>query len=284
MSAQHTPGSGAQRQDVYANGSAEEMLGWSRGTLAGQRLVAIIPERLHEAHIAGYTRYLVRQQPRILGERIHVPARRRDNTELEVELRLDVVRSSEGRLMFVGTLLPNDGAGTAEHPAHVEDVLGSLVQLLAAPVDEVKQPLEQPVVPILETLAASTAWQVGAWRTIAGDRLQCLATWSDGTGRFDRFTSATMTQAMQRGVGLPGRVWAAGQPVWLANVVASANFPRAAVALDAGLRTGCAFPVFSDGELAAVVELFMTTALQPQPAVIGALEKAGQLLGLSLHG
>ncbi len=64
-----------------------------------------------------------------------------------------------------------------------------------------------------------------------------------------------MGQEMHRGVGLPGRVWAAGQPVWMTDLVANVNFPRAAVALDTGLRTGCGFPVIREGSLFAVVEV-----------------------------
>ncbi len=260
------------------------MLGWERGGLAGQRLTALIPDRLHEAHVAGYSRYLVHQQPRILGERLRVPARKRDGTEIDIELLLGVSRSPTGQLMFVGTIVALDQVAVEDTSAQIEDLLGSVVQLLAAPLDDVKAPLEERAAPILEILAAHLGWQFAAWWTLNNERLQCLATWADATGKYERFLAATMAQEMQRGIGLPGRIWAAGQPVWMSDLIANVNFPRAAVALESGLRTGCGFPIIREGRLIAVVEFFTTRTLAPQASVIASLSKVGQLLSLSLPG
>ena len=271
-----------QNRVAYTNPAAEGLLGWPPGTLVGQRLTAIIPDRLQDAHIAGYTRYLVRREPRILGVDIRVPARRYDDSEIEINLRLNAFHSSAGQLMFVGTLWPIDAVSKPESAVQPSDVLGPLVQVLAVTPHDIPLTLERRASTVLETLAETLGWLFAAWWIPKEDKLHCLAIWSDKPGRFDRFTNATMTQTMQHGMGLPGRVWASMEPVWLADVVATANFPRAAVALDAGLRTACGFPVLRQGELVAVVELFTTTLSPPQPVLMEALGKAGQLLGVSL--
>ncbi|HEV2122657.1 MAG TPA: PAS domain-containing protein, partial [Chloroflexota bacterium] len=199
---------------AYTNAAAEDLLGWPRGALAGQRLTAIIPDRLQDAHIAGYTRYLVRQEPRILGVDIRVPARRYDGSEIEIHLRLHAFHSSTGQLMFVGTLLPADAVLQRASGVQPGDILGPLVQVLAVTPQDMSLTLERRALTLLETLADALGWQVGAWWIPAEDGLHCVATWSDEPGRFDRFTNATLTQTMQHGVGLPGRVWASMEPVW----------------------------------------------------------------------
>jgi len=45
-----------------------------------------------------------------------------------------------------------------------------------------------------------------------------------------------MRSVFTRGLGLPGRVWANGEPAWSPDVVQDANFPRAPVAAQANLH------------------------------------------------
>jgi PAS domain S-box-containing protein len=46
-----------------------------------------------------------------------------------------------------------------------------------------------------------------------------------------------------RGVGVPGHVWARGEPVWLADLTKAQMFQRAAAADAAGLRVACSVPI-----------------------------------------
>ena len=65
--------------------SALDLLGFDEpGELVGRRLLSIIPERFHQAHIAGFTLHLVKGRRPLIGRRVTVPARRRDGSEVEV--------------------------------------------------------------------------------------------------------------------------------------------------------------------------------------------------------
>jgi PAS domain S-box-containing protein len=68
--------------------SAAFILGWNRDALVGQRLMAIIPPRLREAHIAGFTRHLVTGRRQILDQQLELPALHHDGHELTVTLTL----------------------------------------------------------------------------------------------------------------------------------------------------------------------------------------------------
>jgi hypothetical protein len=54
---------------------------------------------------------------------------------------------------------------------------------------------------------------------------------------------AKRQEAFAPGVGLPGRIWAGGCPVWVPDVARDANFPRAAVAAGEGLHGAVGFPI-----------------------------------------
>jgi PAS domain S-box-containing protein len=54
--------------------------------LVGRRIVSIVPERYRQAHVAGFTMYLLVGRKPLLDWHVQIPALRRDGTEVEVEL------------------------------------------------------------------------------------------------------------------------------------------------------------------------------------------------------
>jgi PAS domain S-box-containing protein len=78
-----------------------DLLGYDDAAeLVGRRLVTVIPERFHQAHIAGFTLHLVNGRSPLVGRRVTVPALRRDGTEVEVGLQIDSELLPEGRTLF----------------------------------------------------------------------------------------------------------------------------------------------------------------------------------------
>src|SRR5437879_1702356 len=55
------------------------------------------------------------------------------------------------------------------------------------------------------------------------------------------------------GVGLMGRVWQSGQPLWVADLTRDSRAQRAASGADAGIRGGFVFPVRSEGKVVGVL-------------------------------
>jgi len=67
------------------------------------------------------------------------------------------------------------------------------------------------------------------------NELYCLEVWQIPSLAMPEFETITRQFRFAPGVGLPGRVWAGGEPIWLAEVAEDSNFPRAAaVAAQAG--------------------------------------------------
>ena len=89
---------------IAVSAPAAEMLGWTVSELEGHRLIAIIPPRLRDRHIAGFTRHLLEGSTRILGEPTKVPALRRDGSEIEVVLLIERRSDPATRGLFVATL------------------------------------------------------------------------------------------------------------------------------------------------------------------------------------
>lgn len=249
---------------VYANAAAEQLLGWGRGQLAGQRLTAIIPERLRDAHIAGYSRFQLTREARLIGSAVQVPALRRDGSEVEVSLELSV--TGDASAPFVASMRAieqhsSSGAVAANQTLH------ALAHAERSTAHEV-----------LGALATAAQWQAACWWTVDAGQLTCTACWTQQEGAYAAFIEATHATKFSEGAGLPGRVWKSGQVAWIPDVVADSNFPRSGAAAAAGLRSACGLPVGA-GVTQGVVELFGSEVRSPDDELTAAYAVAGPLLG-----
>jgi PAS domain S-box-containing protein len=134
---------------------------------------------------------------------------------------------------------------------------------------------------ILQRLSQTLEWDIAALWLVDNDiqRLRCLTVWSNRGTTADSFARATQEMLFQTGVGLPGRVWATGRPAWIEDVVRDPNFPRAAVARDAGVHGGFAFPIRLSEDVLGVIECFTATVVTPDPDLLDTMSTVGQHVG-----
>jgi len=79
------------------NPAAEKMLGYTSEELVGKEMAPlIIPERLRDSHRAGLARFRQTGRGPIFGQRIEMPALRRDGSEFPVELTVRPIRAGSG--------------------------------------------------------------------------------------------------------------------------------------------------------------------------------------------
>jgi PAS domain S-box-containing protein len=117
---------------------------------------------------------------------------------------------------------------------------------------------------ILQVVCQSLGWEAaGLWSLDpAGTRLRCDHVWyCPGTG-LEAFEVASLGMTLEAGHGLPGRVWASGQPAWIADLNADRNFPSHGSIAGSGIQAALAFPLASDGSVRGVIE-FLTRDTQP---------------------
>jgi PAS domain S-box-containing protein len=90
---------------IAISASALEMLGYDDAAqLVDKRLVAIIPPRFRQAHLAGFTLFFSTGRAPLLGRPVTVPALRCDGSEVPVELTIRSERLDGGRHVFVAVL------------------------------------------------------------------------------------------------------------------------------------------------------------------------------------
>ena len=135
----------------------------------------------------------------------------------------------------------------------------------------------------LDLVCAHTGWPVGHAYLRSGHAPHELVpgtTWHlDDPERFERFRASTEATPLRTTNGLPGRVLAAGRPVWVTDVTEDAGFVRAAEAKRSGLRAAFALPVLVGAEISAVLEFFSTEVVEPDEQLLEVMTHVGTQLG-----
>lgn len=123
--------------------------------------------------------------------------------------------------------------------------------------------LEEVAPILLERICNTLGWDVGGLWTMRREtgRLGLVAQWHRPSDRLTPFELVSRSTTFEPGSGLPGRVVATEAPLWIPDVVADPQFPRAAAARASGLHAGFALPVSVHGEIVGVLEFFASTVL-----------------------
>jgi len=133
---------------------------------------------------------------------------------------------------------------------------------------------------LLETICRNIAWDLGEfWRVNTERDVLCWENdWRMSAFEGSEFVTTGHAARFAHGVGLPGRVWATGQPEWVANIVAISS-PRAALALDVGFHSAFAFPILGGGTVFGVMVFFCRAAQPSDPDLLITMADIGRQIG-----
>ena len=84
---------------------------------------------------------------------------------------------------------------------------------------------------------------------------------------------------LERGEGLPGRVWERGEPAWISDATTDANFPRAGAARRAGLHAAFCAPLRSSAGVVGAIEFFARELREPDENVLASMAVLGSQIG-----
>ncbi len=84
---------------VLVNAKTEELFDYARDELVGRPVELLLPQRLHDAHLAHRAGYLREPRSRSMGSGLDLTGRRRDGTEVPVEIGLSAVQTDQGLLV-----------------------------------------------------------------------------------------------------------------------------------------------------------------------------------------
>ncbi|BCS52452.1 diguanylate cyclase [Geobacter sp. SVR] len=134
---------------------------------------------------------------------------------------------------------------------------------------------------VLKTICEAIGWEVGTvwWMDQKKETLLLLDMWHRPDLDIASFEALNRIMSFYPEEGLPGRVWSAGSPAWVSDVLMEENFPRRSAAEKSGLRGAFAFPIVLGGTVAGVMEFFSRDAREPDPGLLDAIAPLGSQIG-----
>jgi PAS domain S-box-containing protein len=255
---------------IEFNPAAEKTFGYRREELVGQDLAEfIIPPLLRERHRQGMAHYLATGEGPAIGRRLELPALHADGSEFDIELSI--------------TRIPTDGA--PQFTAYLRNITASkrvgqqrnarlaVTQALSQAGD-----VKEGALGVLRAICENLGWDVGFFWTATGDgqALACLESWHRPDVLLAEFREESCSHEFRIGEGIPGRVFASGQPVWLQDLPSEPNLPRAAPVAKFGLHSAFASPIMVGDQTLGVIEFF-TRRIREADA--GLLELMGTVSG-----
>ncbi len=91
----------AQSRILFANAAAAKIFGYAVTEMLGQQITMLIPEKLRQRHLNGFSEYLATEERHFGWERIELPGRHKSGREILLEISLAEFRQS-GERVFTG--------------------------------------------------------------------------------------------------------------------------------------------------------------------------------------
>jgi diguanylate cyclase (GGDEF)-like protein len=134
---------------------------------------------------------------------------------------------------------------------------------------------------IIKAICEMQGWDLGGIWIVdqQANVIRCKEIWHVQSFTVTEFLAMSKKITFSPCVGLPGRVWAGAKHIWIADVVADANFPRAHIAQKEGLHGAFGFPILSKEECLGVIEFFSRELRQPDDDLISMIDAIGSHIG-----
>jgi len=256
----------------FVNRAAEKTFGYSRQELIGQDLTILMPDYLRHLHKIGIQRYRDTGKRHINWEAVSLPGRHRSGKEIPLELSFGEY-TEDGKRFFTGI------ARDISERRLFEKRLSAQYQVTRALADADSVLAVAPLV--LQSICRSLEWELGIFWRVDTDQelLRPLDSWHERPSAMSEFVADSSQLTFVRGVGLPGRIWASGEPAWLEDVAADLNFPRALIAANSGIQSAFGFPVKLGSEVLGVIEFFTSHRQTPDNALLEMMNTVGSQIG-----
>jgi two-component system, chemotaxis family, CheB/CheR fusion protein len=253
------------------NKEAERLFGYSADEIIGKPITVLVPPDRHNEELGIIER--LRQGERVL--RYETVYFRKDGTALDVSLAVWPIKDETGNVIGASKIVRDVTERIRTERRRTTQY--AVTNLLAA-----SWTLAEVATELLEAMASSGDWAFAAIWTYdeAAGGLRCRNVWHEASERVKKFSDLSLVVTLPEGQGLPGRVWNSKKPTWVYDVTRDSNFPRAPYAAAADLHGGFAFPLFFQGEIDGIMELFSHNVVEPDDDLLQMVEALGSQIGL----
>ncbi len=134
---------------------------------------------------------------------------------------------------------------------------------------------------VIHAICETENWECGRYLRVdeRAGVLRCVEAWGIQTEAIQRFLTSSRSVTYAPGAGLAGRVWQAGQPLWLADVGKDPRAAQISLIREIGLHGAIFFPVMTEGKTIGVLAFNSREVREPEERLLQALRVIGSQIG-----
>src|SRR6266849_6753475 len=134
---------------------------------------------------------------------------------------------------------------------------------------------------VIRTVCEAQDWECGRFFRVDDEAgaLRFAEAWSKPGPQFDQYIERSRKVVYVPGVGLAGKVWQSGEPMWVADITRDARMWQQAIAVEAGMHGAFVFPVNSGGKTIGVLAFNSREIREPDEHLMQAIHVIGAQIG-----
>ncbi|HLB17060.1 MAG TPA: EAL domain-containing protein [Burkholderiales bacterium] len=137
---------------------------------------------------------------------------------------------------------------------------------------------------VIRAICEAEGWECGRYFSLdeSAGVMRFSAAWSVPGAAMERFIAGSRELAFAPGIGLVGRVWQSGEPLWVVDVGKEPGVSAKTLARDAGIHGALVFPVRSEGKTVGVLAI-NSKVREPDERLLQAMRAIGSQVGQFLQ-
>jgi GAF domain-containing protein len=134
---------------------------------------------------------------------------------------------------------------------------------------------------VIRAVCQTQNWECGRFLRVdeAAGVLRLAEFWSVPDAPIQGFLEASQGFTYGPGVGMSGKVWQSGQPLWIADITKDARALTSIFKAESGIRGAFVFPVTAEGRTLGVFAFNSHEIREPDAPLLAAVKAIGSQVG-----
>lgn len=252
------------------NRGAEQMYGYLAEEIIGMPITMLAPPEQREEQLLLFEK--LKQGTSVHHyETVRV---RRNGDPLHISIALSPIRDPQGRVYGI-SIIARD---ITERKISERDQ--ATQQAITVALAE-SESLHDAAPVILQTICEQTDWDIGVfWVLHPGTHhMYCVDFWTRSHIQIPQFETITRAMTLEKGIGLPGRVWETRRTQWAEDITEDLSCRRNRVAKEENVHGACVFPILLGQELLGMVSFFSQSQRKLDPHLLHLMTVIGSQIG-----
>jgi len=258
---------------AFWNEAGKRIFGYSQEEARGKKLhELIIPAQYGIEFERKFIEFRRTGRGPVIGKTLELAGLRKDGAEIVTEVSISGV-NLDAKWHAVCIFRDITECKRAEQMLQLEYAVARCLDW----ADSTAEALRAAARAICQTLN----WECGRFLEVddAAGVLRLVEYWSEPDPALQGFLSAAYSFTYAPGVGMSGKVWQSGQPLWIPDITKDARALTAIFKAESGVRGAFVFPVRAEGKTVGVFAFNSHEIREPDTQLLAAVQSIGSQVG-----